>query len=88
MKECIQAIDDAGAPPIQPLMTTGISHLAQELIDNIIDNFFDTYTDGLTNESKCQLRACTLISRPFRERSQKHLFAFLDIYMVDVEIFG
>jgi len=64
-------------------MATGISLLSQELIDKIIDYFFKTFDDdvSLTGRATVQLRICALISRAFRERSQKHLFTVVKICM-------
>jgi len=70
--------------PMQRSMATGISHLSQELIDEIVDHFFDS--DDESCIAPVQPRStCALISRVFRERSQKHLFTFLEIFMTEGE---
>jgi len=66
-----------------PGVGTGISYLAQELIDKIIDSVFDSYGDQAT--AALRLRTCALISRAFRRRSQKYLFTILEIYMAEDE---
>jgi len=71
---------------MQPSAATGISHLSQELIDKIIDHLFDSYEDHTKNNIAIrQLRACALVSRVFRARSQKHLFTVLSISMAEDE---
>ena len=65
---------------------SGISHLCQELIDEITD-YFQIFRlpedDCWARQDAVYLCTCALISRVFRLRSQKHLFAFIGLYVTD-----
>ncbi|KIM43809.1 hypothetical protein M413DRAFT_434783 [Hebeloma cylindrosporum] len=63
---------------------SGITLLSQELIDEIID-YFDVfwepedYSDSWVKRELVYLQNCSLISRVFRSRAQKHLFTCIGI---------
>jgi len=68
---------------MHPYLTPGFSRLSQEIIDEIIDHYFFLRDDQLADltEHRIATKACPLISRAFRDRSQKHLFTTLSFYM-------
>ena len=68
---------------MQPSVVAGFSRLSQELIDEIIDYYFIRGDQAKLMEHKMATKACPLISRAFRDRSQKLLFTTLSLYMDD-----
>jgi hypothetical protein len=68
---------------MQPSVEAGFSRLSQELIDEIIDYYFIRGDQAKLTEHKKATKACPLISRAFRDRSQKLLFTTLSLYMGD-----
>jgi len=66
---------------MHPYLTPGFSRLSQEIIDEIIDHYFVLRVEQLTDLMEHRISACPLISRAFRDRSQKHLFTTLSFYM-------
>jgi hypothetical protein len=68
---------------MHPSVAPGFSRLSQELIDEIIDYYFILGDPRNHREHKIAIKACPLISRAFRDRSQKLLFTKLFFFMDD-----
>ena len=66
---------------MHPSAAASFSCLSQELIDEIIDYYFIRGDQAKRMEDRKAIKACPLISRVFRNRSQKHLFTTLCLYM-------
>ena len=68
---------------MHPSVAPDFSRLSQELIDEIIDHYFILSDPRNYKEHKIAIKACPLISRAFRDRSQKFLFTSLFFVMDD-----